>query len=99
MKIIKWIRNKWNKFRKKPVDIPKQVLEKDTLEHLMRSTLLFLNLLNDAMIKLNYSRKQRRRVFNDFRDRGMVNGEIEKELTVLMKPLIEGVKASHVIRR
>lgn len=59
------------------------------LEMLMQHTLLFLSLLNQAMIQKGYSRQFRKQAFNDFIKRGLVDGNLFQELQKLVDPVLK----------
>ena len=61
------------------------VSQEDYVRALANSTVQFLNLINAALVKLNYSRKQRKQAFRDFMDRGLIGGNINEELQKLIE--------------
>ena len=60
------------------------------LEMLMQHTLLFLSLLNQAMIQKGYPRQFRKRAFNDFIKKGLVDSNLFQELQKLVGSVLEG---------
>jgi len=62
-----------------------KISQEDYVRALAHSTITFLNLINTALVKMNYSRKQRKQAFRDFMDRGLLDGNINVELQKLIE--------------
>ena len=96
-KLRKWFRK--NVLRQK-VLTPQEdfkVEQRDFISQLLKSTMMFFELLKAAEVKMGWSRKRRKQVWRDL-EKGFVDGKIAEAMQEVVAPILSAAKVSDAVK-